>query len=56
MDRACAFSGGLRGLARGGVYRAIVVTNNPVRSYHTFSPLPVPASGPLAVHFLWHFP
>ena len=31
---------GLLGLARGGVCLAIVVANDPVRSYHTFSPLP----------------
>jgi hypothetical protein len=33
----------LLGLARGGVYRAPIVTNRAVRSYRTFSPLPVPA-------------
>ena len=27
-----------------------------VRSYRTVSPLPVTASGPSAVCFLWHFP
>jgi len=31
----------LLGLARGGVYLALVVTNQAVRSYRTFSPLPV---------------
>ena len=46
-DRCCPrrwrtnFRGrGLLGLARGGVCLAIVVTNDPVCSYHTFSPLP----------------
>ncbi len=32
----------LFGLAPGGVYRATPVTSGPVRSYRTFSPLPVP--------------
>jgi len=32
----------LFGLAPGGVYPAIIVTNNPVRSYRTLSALPVP--------------
>jgi len=30
----------LFGLAPSGVYHAVIVTNNAVRSYHTFSPLP----------------
>jgi len=34
--------GCLRGLAGGGVYRAVVVTNDAVRSYRTVSPLPGP--------------
>ena len=33
--------GDLFGLAPSGVYHAIIVTNNAVRSYRTFSPLPV---------------
>lgn len=33
-------SGSLFGLAPGGVYHAIIVTNYAVRSYRTFSPLP----------------
>lgn len=37
--RRCHFRG-LLGLARGGVCLAIAVTNDPVCSYHTFSPLP----------------
>ena len=40
------------GLASSGVYRAVVITNNAVRSYRTFSPLLHKA----AVYFLWHFP
>jgi len=32
----------LFGLAPGGVYPAITVTSNPVRSYRTLSALPVP--------------
>jgi len=35
----------LFGLAPGGVYRATFVTKSPVRSYRTFSPLPVPLGG-----------
>jgi hypothetical protein len=31
----------LFGLASGGVYRAVTVTSHAVRSYRTFSPLPV---------------
>jgi len=50
----------LLGLARGGVYRAPAVTSRAVRSYRTFSPLPVMSdpktSHPSAVHSLWHFP
>jgi len=41
----------LFGLAPGGVYPATPVTRSAVRSYRTFSPLPVKA-----VCFLWHFP
>ena len=44
----------LFGLASNGVYLAIVVTNNAVRTYRTFSPLP--ANDCVAVYFLWHFP
>jgi hypothetical protein len=32
-------NGFLFGLAPGGVYRAVIVANHAVRSYHTFSPL-----------------
>ena len=50
----------LLGLAGGGVYRADAVTSDAVRSYRTFSPLPVPAPThrcrPSAVYFLWHWP
>ena len=46
---ACLFD-----LAPGGVFPAISVTGNAVRSYRTFSPLPALAR--LAVYFLWHFP
>src|SRR5690606_19978967 len=43
----------LFGLAPDGVYRATLVTESPVRSYRTLSPLPTRTS---AVCFLWHFP
>jgi len=56
----------LFGLAPGGVYHALDVTIEAVRSYRTFSPLPAFAKAsagkpaPLkrrwAVCFLWHFP
>ena len=39
------------GLAPCGVCRAALVTLRAVRSYRTFSPLPL-----RAVYFLWHFP
>jgi len=42
----------LFGLAPDGVYPAIPVTSNAVRSYRTISPLPLKE----AVYFLWHFP
>ena len=42
----------LFGLAPGGVYHAINVAINAVRSYHTISPLPALQ----AVYFLLHFP
>ena len=47
----------LFGLAPGGVYRAVSVTGDAVRSYRTLSPLPATGnrSRP-AVCFLWHFP
>jgi len=48
---------GRLGLARGGVCHAPTVTRRAVRSYRTFSPLPVPRqAGPSAVCFLWHCP
>ena len=46
----------LFGLASGGVYRAVPVASHAVRSYRTFSPLPVPSKRPSAVCFLRHFP
>jgi len=36
----CGLDSCLFGLAPCGVYRAILLTQNPVRSYRTFSPLP----------------
>ncbi len=47
--------GSLFGLAPGGVYPAICVTTNAVRSYRTISPLPK-CRGIQAVYFLRHFP
>src|SRR5262249_23669776 len=44
----------LFGLTPSGVYLAANVTNDAVRSYHTFSPLP--HNKCRAVYFLWHFP
>ncbi len=44
----------LFGLAPCGVYRAPNITARAVRSYRTFSPLPLPKEE--AVCFLWHFP
>ena len=54
----------LRGLAPDGVYPAARVAANAVRSYRTFSPLPVTLrrrsrssrNETSAVYFLWHFP
>ena len=46
----------LFGLAPDGVCRATSVAGGAVGSYPTFSPLPAPHKGPLAVCFLWHFP
>ena len=43
----------LFGLAPCGVYRALTITDQAVRSYRTFSPLPRQAG---AVCFLWHWP
>ena len=43
----------LSGLASGGVYRALVVTGDAVRSYRTVSPFPALRR---EVCFLWHFP
>jgi len=43
----------LFGLAPGGVYPALFVTKEAVRSYRTVSPLPGQAQ---AVCFLWHYP
>ena len=50
--------GFLFGLAPGGVYPAVRVTTNAVRSYRTISPLPLNRCSPaeLAVYFLWHCP
>ena len=45
-------NGFLFGLAPNGVFPAVLVTQNAVRSYRTISPLP---TWP-AVYFLWHFP
>ena len=54
----------LFGLAPDGVYPAIAVTSNAVRSYRTISPLPWPDTlasrnwyiHTMAVYFLWHWP
>ena len=47
----------LFGLAPGGVYRAVPVTGDAVRSYRTLSPLPAGRLRPRrAVCFLWHCP
>jgi len=46
----------LFGLAPGGVYHAIDVATDAVRSYRTISPLPTQRKRGLAVYFLWHFP
>ena len=43
----------LFGLAPGGVYPALAVTSEAVRSYRTVSPLPRRSA---AVCFLWHYP
>ena len=45
----------LFGLAPGGVYHAVAVTSNAVRSYRTISPLPR-YQGSGAVYFLLHWP
>ena len=45
--------GFLFGLAPGGVYNAVPVTRDAVRSYRTISPLP---AGKQAVYFLLHWP
>ena len=69
-DRPRPITRCLRGLAGGGVYPATPVTRRAVRSYRTFSPLPVSgtrrsirrqperstSAAPSAVCFLWHFP
>jgi len=39
----------LFGLASGGVYHAVIVTNHAVRSYRTLSPLPHEWGGLLSV-------
>ena len=52
-SRAGYTLGFLVGLAPGGVYHAVGVTTNAVRSYRTFSPLPTIS---LAGYFLWHCP
>src|ERR1700723_854073 len=50
----------LLGLAPGGVFPAVVIADNAVRSYRTISPLPPMLSQrelmSSAVYFLWHFP
>jgi len=46
----------LFGLAPCGVYPAICLTADAVRSYRTFSPLPCAACAAWAVRFLWHWP
>jgi len=49
----------LFGLAPGGVYPAVPVAEDAVRSYRTLSPLPTDRDinfGAQAVCFLWHFP
>ena len=47
----------LFGFAPGGVYHAVAVAGDAVRSYRTFSPLPRFALRlRRAVHSLWHFP
>ena len=52
----CAYAHAfLFGLAPGGVYLAVTVTSNAVRSYRTISPLPIDRSR-LAVYFLLHLP
>ena len=58
---ACTASGtqtsSLFGLAPCGVFRALDITAQAVRSYRTFSPLPrAPCGARSAVCFLWHFP
>jgi len=45
----------LFGLAPCGVYHALCIAAQAVRSYRTFSPLP-PRTGRRAVCFLWHWP
>ena len=51
-------NGVLFGLAPGGVYPAVPVTTNAVRSYRTISPLPLNKCSPAeqAGYFLWHCP
>ena len=46
----------LFGLAPGGVYHAVPVAGNAVRSYRTLSPLPIDDLHRPAVCFLWHCP
>jgi len=56
-DCTAGFAVSIFGLAGGGVCPADTITDAAVRSYRTFSPLPVsPFGGPSAVYFLWHFP
>ena len=52
-DQVCAMRL-LFGLASGGVFHAVSVAGNAVRSYRTFSPFP--ASEKAGSFFLWHFP
>ncbi len=54
--KARADAPSLFGLAPGGVYRAVPVAGNAVRSCRTLSPLPADATSRPAVCFLWHFP
>jgi len=48
--------GSLFGLAPDGVFRASSLTLRAVRSYRTFSPLPVPLAKRRRSDFLWHCP
>ena len=54
--RRAGGTGGLLGLAPGGVCRAAAVTSDAVRSYRTPFTLTFEPKLELAVCFLWHFP